>query len=252
MANWDKVCEACGDALRGQWEKCRTCDEREKREARDLDLKTIRDWHEGEIKPALESIPPRFRWATLDSPLLAERAPGFDPADVPPLDGWIAMLGDTGKGKTSVACALMRKWIDDYGTFGYVDCDKYRSDSGYRVVKSTCSTLSRAAGARFVSVIQMANERLAWPLGKKNPPMLQSALDATLLVLDDVGKEFALGELARSAVSVVLDHRHDHMKPTIITTGVPLSKLQSGYDTGYGRRILESTLVPLSRKESAR
>lgn len=154
---------------------------------------------------AAQSIPPRFRWAR-------HGAPGFDlrgrvQDDPETLAGRIlgaervCFVGGAGAGKTSLACACLRERLD---------------------------------GGLFVSAIALGLARAQAKLGDGEPKLVEQALAAPLLLLDDVGQE---PKLTPNAVKGVVFGRYDADLPTWVTTGLTSQELVAAYGDGFLRRI---------------
>lgn len=164
------------------------------------------------------SIPRRFRWA-IDCNLsqLSERvklppdrisaalAWGAGLEAVPPS---LALTGDTGAGKTSLAVALFATWFA-----------KHRNE-----------------GARFVAAIELGLARVRHPLGEGDPAAVLAAVDAPLLILDDLGAE---APAHADVVRQVLHRRHNDDLPTWVTSGLTYAQVASRYDGGLARRLFE-------------
>ena len=171
------------------------------------------------FEAARESIPEHFRKAKFDSLELS----GYCGADsaraglamlddllAKTVDG-ITLMGQKGSGKTSLACAMLRAAIDRQHLI--------------------------ALRGRFISCVDLGLARKDCRLGAK-PWIVEDAEKASLLVLDELGKEADKGPIIE-----VICTRHDNEKPTIITTPWLESELCAGYDGGIARRILERSAV---------
>lgn len=160
---------------------------------------------------AIATIPKRYVWASVDAPELAQRVKVREP-----LDGVVRrvlgarrviFVGPSGAGKTSLACACLRERIP-HGIF------------------MTCFRLGVARG-------QSA-------LGQGEPAVVEKAMTAPLLLLDEVGGE---AKTVTNAVRDVLFARDDADLPTWITTGFTSHQLAETYGDGALRRIIEGAYV---------
>lgn len=195
------VC-ACGKPFDGaRNHRCRDCWRTEKnRQALD---------------PMRGSVPKRFRWAfdaTTDA--LRGRVKASDEfiarGLASPPSGDMVLYGDTAMGKTSFAVAMLDAWV--------------RQDPEQR------------AGARFFEAYWLAGARARHPLGQGESPEVLAAMNASMLLLDDVGSET---DDRRNVVADIIFHRHNEELPTWITTGFTAEQLVGRYGSQVLRRILE-------------
>lgn len=156
---------------------------------------------------ALESIPRRHRWARVGAPGfdLGGRVQGDPKALVARILGAerVCFAGGSGRGKTTLACACLRERLD---------------------------------GGLFVSAISLGLARAQARLGDGEPELVERALAAPLLLLDDVGQE---PKVATSAVKDVIFARFDADLPTWITTGLVSAELVALYGDGFLRRVAD-------------
>jgi len=154
---------------------------------------------------AAGSIPPRFRWARQGAPGfdLGGRVHGDHETLVARILGAerVCFVGGAGAGKTSLACACLRERLD---------------------------------GGLFVSAIALGLARAQAGLGDGEPKLVESAITAPLLLLDDVGQE---AKVATNAVRDVVFSRYDADRPTWVTTGLTSQELAALYGDGFLRRI---------------
>lgn len=155
------------------------------------------------------TIPSEFRWASLSSPLLAKRVD----AKRRPLAEVIerilgahrvVLAGGSGAGKTSLAVACMRERL--------------------------------VAGARFVSAITLGTARIQHAAGDGEADIVERAIAAPLLLLDDLGEE---RHTATSAVGDVIRERHAAGRATWVTTGLRSRELTAKYGEGVRRRLFD-------------
>lgn len=157
------------------------------------------------------SIPSRFRWAQLGAPELQARVK--TPHDVRVLASRLLgadralLVGGSGAGKTSLACACLRERLD---------------------------------GGRFVSALRLGVARAQAGLGGGEAATVEQAIAAPLLVIDDVGQE---AKIATNAVRDVVFARHDEERPTWATTGLTVRMLAELYGDGFARRLSDGAVV---------
>lgn len=96
------------------------------------------------------------------------------------------------------------------------------------------------AAPMHVSAYQLARARAVHPLGSGEAPLVEAALGAPLLVLDELGGEDAAHA---SAVKDVLHERHAQERPTWVTTGVTPAEIGARYGGGIARRVFEDAKV---------
>ena len=120
----------------------------------------------------------------------------------------VALVGPPGSGKTSLAVAMFHAAVEGTRHF---------------------------AGYRYISSHALAKARATSSLGDE-APLVERALGAPLLLLDELG-----GEDSRyaSAVAEVIYERHAEALPTWITTGVSAKALADRYGGGIARRLFE-------------
>lgn len=168
----------------------------------------------------LETIPDRFRWATLDAAELERRVAGgrkrIDEAVHAPQPN-LVLSGKAGTGKTSLACAALRAW---------------QRTRRRRVV--------------FVAAHELANARMQHALGSGEAALVERCGKADLLLIDDLGSEPS--SPPRSEIIDVIQRRHNFNLPIWITTGLVTAELTARYGFGIARRILEqATVIRLER-----
>ncbi len=208
------VCEPCGNAI----------DARE---------------HDATLKPALDSIPERFRWATLETiaePECDKPAPGccighrvrlprVHRASAGNLlaSRVIVLIGPPGAGKSSLACALLRAVIDS-GRSGMPNAGA-----------------ARARRARFFAARHLAPSETRDR--REGPAPAALVARASVIVIDDVGQESGgsfRGEDRSSLVRDILAERHDEGSQTIVTTYADRETWCRLYGDGAARRYLDA------------
>ncbi len=120
----------------------------------------------------------------------------------------VTLLGPAGAGKTTLAAALAMAWASIHGR-----------------------------AAEFVPAVDLGVARQQHGLGEGEPRRVLQAMAAPLLVLDDVGQEVEIGV---PVVAHVLQHRYDHVKSTVATSGLTVDQLVARYGSGVARRLLET------------
>lgn len=197
-------CYRCGTVKQGLAGLCVACRDREK--------------FERAKERVFASIPKRFRWA-IDCNLttLSERVT-LSPERISAALTWaaglcaappsLALSGVTGAGKTSLVVALFATWFA-----------RHRNED-----------------ARFVAALELGLARMRHPLGHDDPPAVLAAIEAPLLILDDLGAEAAMHA---DVVRQVLHARHNADLPTWVTSGLDQPELARRYDGGLARRIFE-------------
>ncbi len=164
---------------------------------------------------ALEkTIPDSYRWARFSASELRERVPA--PAFAWAEDAWqhdrVCLMGASRAGKTSLAVAMLRCWV---------------------------SHASRPAA--FVHAYRLGVARILHPAGHGEPDLVDSAMRAPLVLIDDLGGE---RDHALSALPDVLVERHAENRPTWVTTGLTREQLVKRYGQGIVARVFErATLI---------
>lgn len=160
------------------------------------------------------TIPPRYDWATLDAPLLPSRLacglPAPERVEEVLRSQRVVFVGKAGSGKTSLAVALLRE------------------------------VARRGADAMFVQAYRLATARARHPLGHGEPPLLEAAMAATVLLVDDIGNE---RQTELSDVRATIFERHDYERTIWVTTALSSAELASMYGGGFVRRLTERAAV---------
>jgi DNA replication protein DnaC len=159
---------------------------------------------------ALEkTIPASYRWSRFSAPELRPRVPA--PALAFAQDAWrhdrVCLMGASRAGKTSLAVAMLRRWA---------------------------SHASRPAA--FVHAYRLGVARILHPAGHGEPELVDSAMRAPLVLIDDLGGE---RDHAHSAIPDVLVERHAENRPTWVTTGLTREQLVKRYGQGIVARVFE-------------
>jgi DNA replication protein DnaC len=159
------------------------------------------------------TIPEHYRWAELGDPLLDERVGAAHVAHLTPQIGTlhtrnVIFTGPTKSGKTSLACALLRRSLDERPSL-------------------------RAA---FVDAITLGKAAMQHALGRGEAPEIDRLANVPLLLLDDVGQETSRDP---NPIVDVLFERHQHDRPTWVTTYLSHEEMVAKYNGGLARRLTE-------------
>lgn len=203
------ACVECGTAIQ-HFGVCDTCADK-------FDRNRVDELR----REALGTIHRSYRWAIWDDERLTERV---DPRGIavaslvlPALRTrtvtMVVIHGPAGSGKTALACAMMRRLIDN------------GSDVGIR--------------SRFQCSLELSYAAAESRLGA-TPYEVDACLRASLLVLDDLGQEDPNN---RGPVRRVLHGRFGREKSTIVTTYMDPEMLAEAYGEGASRRLTERALL---------
>jgi DNA replication protein DnaC len=168
--------------------------------------------HERRHAAAESTIPRAFAWARLGSDELAKRVdarrrPLAEMVQRILAAERVVLAGGAGAGKTSLAVACLRE---------------------------------RLPAGRFVSAVRLGTARIQHAAGGGEAPLVEQAIAAPLLLIDDVGQE---QHTATNAVKDVIWLRHEAERPTWVTTGLRSTELVTRYGDGVRRRMLEGAYV---------
>ncbi|WP_394831738.1 hypothetical protein LVJ94_35015 [Pendulispora rubella] len=183
-----------------------------------------------QLKDAREGLPKRFVGFQLESPALRALvgAEAVESAKNALSADRVTLLGPSGAGKTSLVVAMFQHVLG-------VGVEASLSEAD----------LERARGARFKSAYQLAKARAQHPLGEGEAPDVLDSMNATILVIDELGSE---RDSALNAVTDVIYERHARMRPTWVTTWLTKADLDKRYGSGIARRLLDGAAVlPLAR-----
>lgn len=208
-----------------------------------------------EFVGALGSIPEAFRWAAPRADDLAKRAHQLVTQNGVSRPGDLAeriaigvgtgrvkfwtLRGPTGCGKTSIACAALTA-LCEAGIASWLAAPVPGSRRSDRQPAAESMAVRIARGARFVPAIHLMPPQ---DPSDDRPAMFGIALRATVLFLDDLGKELSAREdTAASAQRAaktreLIEERWNARRPTVITTALSDDALNSIYDGGTFRRF---------------
>jgi DNA replication protein DnaC len=212
-----------------------------------------------EFAGALGSIPEAFRWAKPRAEDMAKRAqplhtqngarsPGDMAERIAMSVGLAAgaerrlfwtMRGPTGCGKTSIACAALTA-LCEAGIASWLAAPVPGSRRSERQPAAESMAVRIARGARFIPAVHLMPPQ---DESDNRPAMFGAALRATVLFLDDLGKELSAREdTAASAQRAaktreLIEERWNARRPTVITTALSDDALNSIYDGGTFRRF---------------
>lgn len=217
---WTCTTPKCGSPIDFPMGICDTCS------AHVRNVERIR-----EIQDALGSIPPEFAWASPSAPELRERVAGLGnwPGDVASFVASLSRLptllihGTSGRGKTSLACAILRNVIDASMLGG--------------------APHEQAKRARFASAFALGTTGIT----SEATHLVRSV---SVLLLDDVGQEGGDGYKGSdrcAVVKTILAGRHDAQARTIVTTGADVDAWRAMYGDGIARRYWDTSRVRVVR-----
>lgn len=209
-----------------------------------------------EFAAALGSIPEAFRWASPRADELTDRARPLDTSNGSRAPGDLAeriaagvgvaagsenrlfwtLRGPTGAGKTSIVCAALTALCEA----GIAARLAVPLPGSRRHAMPEPAVVRIARGARFIPAINILPPQ---DPSDDRPAMFGPALRATVLFLDDLGKELSAREDAavtalRSAKTrELIEERWYARRPTVITTALSDESLLKVYDGGTFRRF---------------
>jgi DNA replication protein DnaC len=159
-------------------------------------------------------LPPNFSWAAFEAPTLQRRVRNpraIELATTSIDEARVVLTGAAGSGKTSLAAAMLRAHY-----------------------------VLRGGTIAFEPAWELATARSRHPLGQGEPDVVRHALDAEVLVLDDLGNE---KPNPTSAVDDIIFGRHWGARTTWITTSKRPEEIAERYGDGIARRIFEHAVL---------
>jgi len=159
------------------------------------------------------TIPQAYRWASFDAPELSERvhAASVAIARSSSAEPRVCLMGVSRAGKTTLGVAMLRAWV--------------------------ARTERRAT---FVHAYRLGVARIQHPAGQGEPDIVETAMRAPLVLIDDLGGE---RDHAMNAVPDVLFERDAEGRATWVTTGLTREMLVKRYGLGVVARIFERATV---------
>jgi DNA replication protein DnaC len=137
----------------------------------------------------------------------------------------LMLQGPSGHGKSTIAGCICNA-ILDLATPGCGD-----------------SVAARAAGLFWVRAAALQQARREWKLGGGEAPLVARSARASVLIIDDFGREAEPGVREQSAVAEVIFERHEQHRQTVVTTWLSPHEAAERYDGGTARRIFEDTFL---------
>ena len=211
-------CEKCGCEIERNTWACDACVREHCSELRSRKLASAR-----------ASVPEKHRAARFGSVVLADyvqlSAKQVEAVRRLPLRPIVVVHGPAGSGKTTLACAMLHSVIE----------------AGANLACSP-DTFEQAKKARFAECYALSVARSEHGLGRDTPPEVAEAVAASVLVLDELGRE----DSRNRDVEHVISTRYRENRPTIITTWLTPDGLRGRYDEGIYRRLCEgSVIIPI-------
>jgi DNA replication protein DnaC len=184
--------------------------------------------HGGNGAPGFQTVPVAgWDWCSTDSPEFKQRVSKKFQAFAKSYAGNVSavLLGPTGRGKTSAALAAVKR---------------IKATAESVAIENPTAELQRIFGLhqiakmRWHSGSQIALARKQHALGKGEAELITDAIQASLLVIDEVGFEPLDG-----ALFDVVDGRYMRQKPTVITSGLAPEAFKAKYGDALWRRLTE-------------
>lgn len=133
----------------------------------------------------------------------------------------LAILGETGVGKTSAAIAICARMLT-------------RAESP----TTATADLAWAAGLHWANARDLVEATRKHPLGQRDDaPEIKSAKEAKVLVVDDLG--FEVQRRDDDTIAIIYDHRDKAKASTITTSGLNEKGLNDRYGEAVKRKITE-------------
>ena len=201
----------CGEPVQYYRQSCPKCQSAQKAADRRLLL--------GESIRSLAGFPWAVwgkDWANLSQPIIVATMSRWTRAK-----GNVLLSGPSGCGKTSASVARARMILQ-------------KAEKG-----GTPEEFRFACGIRFASALDLSTARKQHALGHGEPPEIETALDAELLILDELGFE----SQADTVIPELADLRYRKGKITITTTGLRSGELVARYGEATIRKLSNNNIV---------
>lgn len=224
------ACANCGAAIENVG-LCRTCGGREIDREKRAKIRGVAPTLSS-LGSGLLQIPRDFRWARLDSDLLAQRCEAHKVRIAADWAGRLLVLrGSTTAGKTSIAAALLTRAIES-GIDGawWINCEDVSPDA---------------------------------PRPDQSITLLDRAMFGSFVVLDDLGQDLSgapegggIAAIRGERMRRVIRFRHREGMRTIVTVGLSDAQIKGGYGDDILSRLTvdrdDSTVIRLlTRQERA-
>lgn len=134
----------------------------------------------------------------------------------------VTLTGPTRAGKTTIACAMLNEVIAAGAEMG---CEQ--------------KTLDRARFAHFGDAVDLAMQRKEHRLGNGTPGDLLRAKNASVLVIDEFGRE----DRSDMDVAKLIHQRHRECRLTIVTTWMDRAGVAKAYDGGTATRLFTNSIL---------
>ena len=144
----------------------------------------------------------------------------------------VLLFGPTGTGKTWAAVALMRAWSKEFDRFGRRECRYHEWD--LRFIKSA-------------EILMLLRESYGPRATSTESEVIRKFQGIGLLVIDDLGAE-RVSDWSLSSLYLILDHRMQRRKPTILSTNMDLKQLDQ-MDSRIASRLGGMHLVKLKGQD---
>lgn len=187
------------------------------------------------LREARQTIPQGFIWARFGGAELARRV--RPPSAIPIVQESAessVLFGASSSGKTSLACAVLHEAVVMAVRVALLPLADAQALACYRV----------GLGIRFATAYALAKAQMYTPLGQM-PKLIEQALGASILVIDDLGMEIDVYKTSSSAVLEVIHERHAEERRTIVTTNLRPDELDGRYGQGIARRLREWRCIPM-------
>lgn len=160
-----------------------------------------------------------------------------------PADKTVVLLGKTGLGKTMATIAIGHRLID----WSLTEANPIARSSDPEEVERArrhAALVAHATGMRFMTAAALVAEERAHPFGCGEPPLMRQAKQASLLVLDEVGRC-----RPEPIIELIFDRYAINRAPILMTGSVTLAEFESWLKPEALRRIKEAGhIIDLSQR----